>query len=169
MRRRSLRIWTWLIVATAVAVAVGEKIAERVYGMDWLDAEVVAALLAALAGALAIVFQRRNEFIDSLRAVWADCLAAIGHLRTLYMREACSEQQILEAYRSLSVAIDSMRAVYRNVGETDRHIGFYPFETLHDLRRMLEADFMSGTTPDAAQSPGRDQRHVAAVSDRFPA
>lgn len=49
-----------------------------------------------------------------------------------------SEQEYLKTYRRISQAIDYMRIVYRNVGETKNLIGYYPYEPLHDMRRALE-------------------------------
>jgi hypothetical protein len=71
-------------------------------------------------------------------------------VRTLYMREASGEAEYLAAYASLSEAIDGMRAVYRNHGESDSHVGLYPFSTLHDVRLMLERDFRNGAKPTVA-------------------
>jgi hypothetical protein len=31
-----------------------------------------------------------------------------------------------------------MRSVYKNVGETSRMVGLYPYEPLHDMRRALQ-------------------------------
>ena len=44
----------------------------------------------------------------------------------------------LKAYCRISQAIDYMRIVYANVGETERLIGLYPYEPLHDMRKAIE-------------------------------
>jgi hypothetical protein len=57
-----------------------------------------------------------------------------------------------QAHRSLSIAIDMMRAVYRNLHEDNSKIGRYPFEPLHDMRRALEHLGFANTTPDAQKA-----------------
>ena len=49
-----------------------------------------------------------------------------------------TDDYIVTAAR-LSETIDTMRIVYRNVGETPDRVGLYPFAPLHDMRRVLIA------------------------------
>ncbi|NWH08732.1 MAG: hypothetical protein HXY22_08850 [Alphaproteobacteria bacterium] len=164
MKRRVLRFWTWLIVAIAGFTVLGDLASERLHNTDVLDAEVIAGILAALAGALAILFQRRIEFVQSLRSVWDLCLDAMAEIRVIYLRSSVSEEQYLEAYRKLSRAIDGMRSVYRNVGETPRHIGLYPFAMLHDIRVALENDYVAQIFGDAAKRSAR----MAEIEGQWP-
>ena len=51
------------------------------------------------------------------------------------------------AHAALSRVIDGMRGVYRNVHETTKEIGFFPYEPLHDMRKTLEGlGFVNSTT-----------------------
>jgi hypothetical protein len=51
---------------------------------------------------------------------------------------APAKQDFSDAVMQLSLAIDQMRGVYRNVGENPEAIGRFPFEPLHDMRRTME-------------------------------
>lgn len=150
MKRETLWFWTWCAIVGGSAVLLGAGLASRARLMQPLDPEIIAAVLAAIAGMLALLFQRRAEFVASLREEWKDCLEAVSAVRILYLARNADEQMYLNAYRALSRAVDGMRAVYRNVGEDDRHVGYFPFATLHDIRICLVEDFGEGSVPDAA-------------------
>jgi hypothetical protein len=54
-------------------------------------------------------------------------------------RENTRLDDYLEVYERISAALDTMRIVHCNVGETDQLIGLYPYAPLHDMRRALES------------------------------
>lgn len=149
MRRSALWFWTWTIVI-AIAAVVGFEIVLKITNQgSYLEADIIAGVIGVAAGILAILFQRRSEFVATLRNEWNACLEAMAAVRTLYMRVDPKEDDYLEAYAKLSEAIDGMRAVYRNNGEAPWRVGLYPFSTLHDVRLMLEKDFRNGACPSA--------------------
>jgi hypothetical protein len=43
------------------------------------------------------------------------------------------------AFNALSKAIDEVRGVYLNVGESAANVGLFPYEPLHDMRKALLA------------------------------
>ena len=88
---------------------------------------------------LANAFQKRSVFVQSLREQWREMVEAKSALLTYIDRSDATVHDYLDAYAKLSRSIDSMRIVYRNVGETKKLIGLYPYESLHDMRRAFEA------------------------------
>jgi hypothetical protein len=93
-----------------------------------------------------------------LRALWSHLIFAKNDVTSLTRFVAAGglernpesfESRYEQVYASLSHAIDEMRGVYRNVGETDSDLGLYPFEPLHDMRRSLE---LLGRDPTVAQA-----------------
>ena len=87
---------------------------------------------------LAYCFQRRQAFLISLRELWHKCIEAKGDLIDYTHSSEPNQLAFGRAHRSISAAIDMVRAVYRNIGETKTSIGLYPFESLHDMRRSLD-------------------------------
>ncbi len=98
------------------------------------------SLLIATAGVayLTNVFQQRSSFIESLKEEWRDVLHAKSALLEFTHLDQPTSQQYVATFNVLSETIDNMRTVYRNVGETRELVGTYPFEPLHDMRRVLQ-------------------------------
>jgi hypothetical protein len=122
-------------------------------------------ILVTLAAAwLASVFQRRANFLKSLREEWREIVDTKSILVAYCEHPSPSMDQYIEARRRISQTIDYMRIVYRNVLESDRHIGFYPYESLHDMRRALD-----DIDPRKRRDVTIEERKVAKkyIRDRF--
>ncbi len=98
-----------------------------------------AFFLAIAAAYLGYCFQRRQAFLVSLRDLWHQCIDAKADIIDCTQAAERDPAQLAKAQRSISIAIDKMRVVYRNVGETEARIGLFPFEPLHDMRKALDA------------------------------
>lgn len=48
-----------------------------------------------------------------------------------------TKEQYSETLCSLSAAIEEVRGVFMNLGETDNKIGLYPFEPVKDILRLI--------------------------------
>ena len=110
------------------------------------------SLLIATGGVayIANVYQKRQSFIEALKAEWRDIIATKSALFTYTQLERPTLEQYLATFCKLSETIDNMRSVYRNVGETDDLIGLYPYAPLHDMRRALQTlDPRKSPHPDA--------------------
>jgi len=72
--------------------------------------------------------------------------------------------EYLAAYSRISETIDTMRIVYRNVGETNGLVGLYPYAPLHDMRRALQT-----LDPRVNPEPTQEQKTLVkdAVSQAF--
>jgi len=110
--------------------------------------------IAVAAAYLIYCFQRRQAFLTSLRELWTKTIEAKADLIEYTHDPAPDQQKFGKAHRSLSMAIDMMRAVYRNVHERTSSIGLYPFEPLHDMRKALDGLGFQNITP-AAQKNAR--------------
>jgi hypothetical protein len=95
-------------------------------------------LLGIAATYLTYCFQRRQAFLISLREIWHRCIDAKAELIDYTYEPKPDGAGYRKAHRALSMAIDMMRAAYRNVGETSISVGLYPFEPLHDMRNALD-------------------------------
>ncbi len=99
--------------------------------------DVIPLLVALLAAYFAQVLQQRAAFVASLRSLWSHLIEAkIALLRYSYDPSPTWETY-QDAYDSLSRAIDDVRSIYRNYGESKEYIGWYPYEPMHDMRKAL--------------------------------
>jgi hypothetical protein len=149
MKRGALIFYTWLVVIAAGAVVAADIVVELTLNISLFGGDMLAGLMGVGAGVLAIIFQRRSEFVATVRAEWSACLEAIAQVRTLYHRDQFDQLIYDNAYSKIWAAIDGMRSVYRDQGESRARVGYYPFATLHDIRLIIEHDFAGGAWPDA--------------------
>ena len=148
--RRTLRR-VYAILALVLAVSFFAKTAEHMPVLVGTGIERVLkdiyeflrdmSLLIATGGVAYItnVFQKRQSFIESLKAEWRDIIEAKSALLTFMHKPTPSHDDYMVAFTRLSETIDNMRIVYRNVGETRELIGLYPYAPLHDMRRVLQS------------------------------
>jgi hypothetical protein len=108
------------------------NIYEFVRDTSLLIATVVAAYLAGL-------YQKRTQFLQSLRDQWREIVQAKSALIYYCHLEKAGLEEYLRTARQLSECIDNMRIVYANVGETDKLIGYFPYAPLHHMRVVMES------------------------------
>lgn len=125
-----------LLLAVALACKLsGDPLLAQIYEFI-RDMSLILVTLAA--AWMASVFQKRASFLKSLREEWREIVDTKSVLVAYCEHPAPSMDQYIEARRRISQTIDYMRIVYRNVLESDKHIGFYPYESLHDMRRAID-------------------------------
>jgi hypothetical protein len=147
--RRTLRRAYWILGAVLL-VSIVAKLADHIPGLagtpverilkdiyDYLK-DMSLVLVTVVAAYLANVFQKRSLFLNALKEEWRNMVKAKSTLFTYSQLESPSQAQYLAAFCAVSESLDNMRAVYRNVGETDALIGLYPYAPLHDMRRALQ-------------------------------
>ena len=119
------------LLATSPFVPIFEGVYDYLKDMSLVLVTVVAAYLAN-------IFQKRAAFVDALKQEWRGVVDTKLALVTYCEKTYPTTDDYLEAYCRIAGAIDNMRIVYKNVGETDDLIGLYPFSPLHDMRRAIE-------------------------------
>ncbi len=147
--KRTLRRAYW-ILGLVLVVSIVAKLADHIPGLagtaverllkdiyDYLK-DMSLVLVTVVAAYLANVFQKRSLFLNALKEEWRNIVKAKSTLYTYTQLDSPSQEQYLAAFCAISESLDNMRAVYRNVGETDALIGLYPYAPLHDMRRALQ-------------------------------
>ncbi|MBC8051240.1 MAG: hypothetical protein H7X92_14005 [Chitinophagales bacterium] len=136
-----------LICGAFAAKLSGIEVLARFYDLIKDTALLIATVIAAY---LAVIYQQRAQFIQSLREQWREIVQAKSALIYYGHMENPTVEQYLQTARQLSETIDNMRIVYSNVGETEDCIGFYPYAPLHHMRVTMETlDPRKGVpTPD---------------------
>ena len=150
---KAMLIRRMIAVAAVVLLLVGGAVCGRIFGgaaglefyvivTDFIELEI--ALIAVY---IANVFQQRAFFVRGLRQLWSDIIVAKNDLITYTHVTTPDRDQYGGAHRSISRAIDEMRGVYRNIGESETERGKYPYAPLHDMRLALKA--LGHDEPDA--------------------
>jgi hypothetical protein len=141
MTRNGFRTRLIAISSAAILIIMGSAIAKiRCYEAIYLFFKDMAPyLLLAIVPYITHVFQRRAKFVELLQDEWRRINTIKQDMISYCQRGVNDTNQFIEIYGRLSVAIDNMRVVFCNVGESKEYIGLYPYETLHDFRRQLEA------------------------------
>jgi hypothetical protein len=96
-------------------------------------------LLGVLAVLIASWYQQRMAFLAALRACWSHLIEARTSMLVYLTSPTKSEEAYGQAYREISRATDEVRTVYRNVGEDEHHVGWYPYEPVNDMRKAFES------------------------------
>jgi hypothetical protein len=146
--RRSLR-GLYVFLGVTLMISLGAKAGGHIgalqgTGFDTLLKDVYEylkdmSLLIATAGVAYItnLFQKRSNFVENLEQEWRGIVKTKSALFTFCEKQYPTVDDYIATFCRVSEALDNMRIIYRNVGETDRLIGLYPFAPLHDMRRSL--------------------------------
>jgi len=173
----------YLLIGLILLVAFGAKLARHLpdlipsWGLSILSdiyevlKDMSLVLITAAAAYLANVFQKRSMFVESLRQEWRAIVKTKTALITFCDKAFPTTEDYLQAYARLSESLDNMRIVYRNVGETDKLIGLYPYAPLHDMRRaLMTLDPRDGNKiPSEQRALVRDsiQQSFSALREKF--
>ena len=149
LRKRIALVATGL--GSLIAVEAILKLAgnDEVYGTIRDLSPLVIAILAAY---LASCFQQRANFVQSLRSLWSQLIDAKNDLIEYTRIPSPTREQYEQVYKQISKAIDEMRGVYRNTGESDEFKGYFPYEPLHDMRKSLETLRPDSHRADSAEA-----------------
>jgi len=133
-----IRLWC---VGAALVAAIVIGVLIRVYGGEaafGVFKDLLPAGISIAAVYLAHVFQQRSMFVQSLRELWSKVIYAKNELVAYANLEEPKADDFAIAYRAIATAIDEVRGVYRNVGENEKYVGYFPYEPLHDMRKALD-------------------------------
>jgi hypothetical protein len=148
LKRTLKRIYA--LVAIVIVLSLFAKFADGVPGLPAGVIDVATklyevlrdmSLLIATGGVayMTNVFQKRSKFVESLEEEWRRIVATKSTLYAYCEKPFPSSDDYVAAFCRISEAIDNMRIVYRNVGETEALVGLYPYAPLHDMRRALQS------------------------------
>ena len=149
LNRTLRRAYVWLFLVLALSLV--SKFADRIPYIAGTQIETAAqdlyeylkdmalVFVTVVAAYLANVFQKRSKFVESLEEEWRGIVRTKSALYTYCAKPYVSTDDYLAAFCRISETIDNMRIIYRNVGETDKLIGLYPYAPLHDMRRILQS------------------------------
>ena len=122
-----------------IVLAVVSRHYDRTLGIYGVIKDFSSLFIALAAVYLAYCFQRRQNFLIALSALWREIVSAKIEVIDYIDSAKPDDAAFAKVNRALSETIDLVRGVYQNVGESETTVGLYPFEPLHDMRRALES------------------------------
>lgn len=140
MTRRQLR---W-----AIAGVIGVYVAAVIIGLLlYVSAapiyqsfrDVIPFIFAIPAAYLGYCFQRRQSYMESLRTLWSQLVRAVQRAIIYTYDPTPTQQEYADVITALSIAIDEVRGVYKNIGEAPDRIGVYPYEPIKEIYKAVRA------------------------------
>ncbi len=100
--------------------------------------DMIPLIFAVPLGYLGFCFQRRNNFVKSLKDLWQNMIFALNETIKYTYKEETTSEEYEYTLIELSKVIDELRGVYKNIGETKTSNGLYPFEPIKSIRKEIE-------------------------------
>jgi hypothetical protein len=142
MTKRLLRRWaTAISLFWCGALVVGLFLRWRFPGPEsWYGTfkDMIPLIVAVPAAWLGFFFQRRHSYLQQLRILWSTLVRTVGSARMYALDPAADEEMWRATLRELSIAIDEVRGVFRNAGESRTNVGLYPFESLKEIYELVD-------------------------------
>jgi hypothetical protein len=142
MTKRQLQQATFLVMGVyALAVIVGVLL--RVVGpptpTPYYETfkDIIPFILAIPAAYLGYCYQQRGSYLQSLRSLWAQLVQAVNNAIQYTYNDNPTLEQYGATLTALSVVIDELRGVYKNIGERPGKIGIYPYEPIKDIHKAI--------------------------------
>jgi hypothetical protein len=133
-----------LAAAAGVLISTLDRSPHRLVYSTYKD--LVPLLLGIAAVWLGYCVQRRSAYQQQLRSMWSSLVEAVYCALQYCQIQNPTEEQHRAVLIKLSVAIDEVRGVFRNLPDPTTPRGFYPFEPIKDIYRLL-TDLGSGQCP----------------------
>jgi hypothetical protein len=149
---------SFLLVMAMYLLAIGVAVLIRIFdptedGDIYATYKDVVPLIIALPAAwLGYCLQRRNSYMQQLRALWTKLVETVQLVNQYTFLDSPTKEHHADACHKLSIAIDEIRCVFMNLGESEKdgnrnQKGLYPFESLKDMHKELVlAGFGSATS-----------------------
>jgi hypothetical protein len=99
--------------------------------------DILPLMVAAPATWVGFVFQQRQSYLRQLRFLWSTLVRAIAGARIYAMNPQTDSDAWRACLKDLSIAIDEIRGVFSNAGESRTEVGLYPFESLKEIYELV--------------------------------
>jgi hypothetical protein len=118
-----------------IALSAIDQTEKRVLFTTFKD--LIPFLIAIPAAWLGYCVQRRSAYLQQLRSLWSKLIEAVQSGAQYTCLTHPSQDDRAKALVKISVAIDEIRGVFCNLGESGVDDGLYPFEPLKDIHREV--------------------------------
>ncbi|MBK8983255.1 MAG: hypothetical protein IPM38_13265 [Ignavibacteria bacterium] len=106
---------------------------------------------------LGYCFQRRANYLLALRPLWSNLIISVNKAIQFTHDTNTNRKDYADTLNLLSASIDEVRGVYRNLKTDTDGIGFYPFESLKSIHKIV-SELGYGNTDTAKSAEAR--KHI---------
>jgi hypothetical protein len=99
--------------------------------------DLIPFILAIPAAYLGYCFQQRGSYLQSLRGLWSQLVHAVNNAIQYTYSDVTSRDEYSKVLIDLSIIIDELRCMYRNIGEHSGHVGLYPYEPIKEIHKVI--------------------------------
>lgn len=160
-RKHLRRILAAAISAYVVAIIAGlllrRPFDQEASGYYAAYKDMIPLVIAIPAAYLAFAFQRRSSYLQALRSVWGHMVGAIAAALTYVDTESPTQEQQRQVLAKLSIAIEEVRGVFKNIPAGGSRDGWYPFEPVKQIHHEIR-DLGFGATCTAESRGAAKQR-----------
>lgn len=87
---------------------------------------------------LGYCFQQRANYLQALRPLWSHLILSVNTALEFTQKNSSSQEDLGKTLLLLSVSIDEVRGVYRNLNIDSDGTGYYPFESLKSIYNIIK-------------------------------
>jgi len=114
--------------------------------------DAIPMLIAIPAAWLGYCLQRRQSYLKDVRDLWSKLVAAVQEAIQYTHLHSPPQADFAKVCKTLSIAIEELRAVFANIGERQKAAGLFPFEKLKTIQSTITTlGFGEGVTPQMAR------------------
>ncbi len=130
--------------------------------------DLIPFILATPAAYLGYCFQQRVSYLKSLRSLWTNLIKSVHNAIQYTHLEEPSNELFGTVLSDLSLVIDEVRGVYKNIGERPGEIGLYPYEPIKSIYEEIEK-LGYGKIEDRKRKKGRNniRGHWKSIREEF--
>lgn len=115
--------------------------------------DAIPLLIAIPAAWLGFCLQRRQAYLKDVRDLWSKLVPAVQDAIQYTHLLSPPQPEFAKVNRSLSIAIEELRAVFANVGEREDQVGQFPFEKIKLIHGVVsKLGFGEAATTEAAKA-----------------
>lgn len=145
----------WIFGALlALGVALRSFAPEQVY-MTFKD--IIPLAIAIPVAYLSYCYQERASFNRELRLVWSQLIQAQQIARDYTQSQTMAHKEYVETLSRLSIAIESIRALFKNYSERDGETGIYPYDSFKYIYKVIRELGYGETVTEEAKQQAHEQ------------
>jgi hypothetical protein len=149
LRRVLLYVMTTYALAMGVGVGLRRPFAEQESAYYKTYKDLLPLIIAIPAAYLVFAFQRRGSYLQALRGLWTQMVSAVSGALLYTNNPAPTQDQYLTTLNRLSIAIEEVRGVFKNVPAPNTPDGWFPFEPVKQIyQEILELGFAESATAE---------------------
>lgn len=99
--------------------------------------DLIPLLLAIIASWLTYCIQRRTSYIQHLRIIWSKAIDAVQAATQFTHFKKRDQKYYSDTLYKISVVIDEIRGIYKNIKDHNKDEGYYPFEPIKEMYTLI--------------------------------